>query len=180
MLKRNATIGKHGLNLPNPNSQGRWKGALKIAKNKNSAREVRLPAILYLKKAFELNKKIDADIAELVRLQEQSTCIPSTSNLSQDKAACGNMIDITGNTATRIADLEKLIKSKIDRLVDIKQVISNCIEKISAETMRLILQKRYLSFQEWDEIADDLNYTLRHTMRLHALALQEIERKQLL
>ena len=38
-----------------------------------------------------------------------------------------------------------------------------------------VLEKRYLCFITWEQIAVDMNYSMQYTFRIHEKALKEIE-----
>ena len=125
----------------------------------------------YLQQSFRLNAKIDADLLEVERLRALATSV-SSPDLSQDRVQTGTVSDRIGNTVAKIIDLEREINAEIDRFVDLKREIRERIDKVASEDFRIILQKRYLNFQKWEQIAVDLNYTYRHVTRLHGEAIQ--------
>lgn len=45
-----------------------------------------------------------------------------------------------------------------------------------ARVYHRLLTMKYLSYATWEEIAVEINYTWRHTIRLHGEALKEMER----
>ena len=57
--------------------------------------------------------------------------------------------DVTAmqDTITKIVEEEKILNSRIDRLVDAKREIREVIDLVEDVTLRLILEKRYLLFQ---------------------------------
>jgi len=140
-----------------------------LTKNNRSARKARG----YLYQALKLNKAINEDIAEMVRLRELATCIPS---LTEAKASGSGTSDKIGSIAAMLADLDASIKSKTGSLLSLKHIIRERTEKITDDILRLVLQKRYLDFQEFEDIAYDLNYTFEGIMRLHAKALEELKK----
>ena len=74
----------------------------------------------------------------------------------------------------RIIDLEREITDEIDRLVDLKVEISRRIKSITRIEYRLVLELRYLCFKSWEQIAEEMGYTVRNIHILHGEALQEI------
>ena len=56
-----------------------------------------------------------------------------------------------------------------------KLEIAETIDLVEDVTLRLILEKRYLSFLPWNRIALDLNYTERWLQRLHNSALEQVQ-----
>jgi hypothetical protein len=62
---------------------------------------------------------------------------------------------------TKIVDLQTEINSDIDRLVDLKQEIGATIKAVKDSELQTILEKRYLCFQSWEEIAAGMHYEMR-------------------
>ena len=86
--------------------------------------------------------------------------------------------DVTGmqNTIAKIIEEEELLNARIDRLVDAKREIREVIDCVEDVTLRLILEKRHLLFQSWEEIAIDLRISSRWAKDRHKVALKEVER----
>ena len=54
--------------------------------------------------------------------------------------------------------------------------IAALIDKVRNESYRLILEKRYLCFLPWDQIAADLHYSRRWTLNRHDRAVEVVEK----
>lgn len=78
------------------------------------------------------------------------------------------------DVVAKIVDLQAEINSDIDALVELKQEIGATIKAIPDTELQTILEKRYLCFQPWEEIAADMSYDIRWLYRLHGKALEEI------
>ena len=130
----------------------------------------------YLQQSFKLNAKINANLLELERLRALSTCVASP-DLSKDKVQTGSVTDRIGNTVAKIVDLEILIIDETDRLVDLKREIRERLEAIEDDDLRLVLQKRYVNFQKWEQIAVDMNYGYQWIHKLHKRALNLFSKK---
>lgn len=102
-----------------------------------------------------------------------------------------NKGDPTGTLATAMADsysakLEQLKKMLVD--YEHKQIIARSeywkkkmeiaesIGKVEDPTHCRILNMRYVEMKTFEEIAVEIGYTYRHTIRLHGTALKEYER----
>ena len=66
--------------------------------------------------------------------------------------------------------LQELQKQLVTRYIEIDGVIS----KVDDEPLREVLERRYLLYQKWDQIAAAMSYSERHVHRLHSAALQLI------
>ena len=70
---------------------------------------------------------------------------------------------------------EEEIDSEIDALVDLRKEIRHTTAKIADIDCRLILEKRYLLFEKWEEIAVDMGYSIDYIYKLHRRALRKID-----
>ena len=127
----------------------------------------------YLSQAFWLDAGIDSKLDQLERLNALAT--RTTTAFSKTPHACrpnpGNHEDII----IKIIDLEDKIKVEMDRLIELKAEIVRTIDKVSSAEQRAILEKRYLCFLSWEEVAAETNYSIQHVFRLHGYALKEID-----
>lgn len=73
-------------------------------------------------------------------------------------------------------EAEEQINRQIDELVALKMNIAALIDKVRNESYRLILEKRYLCFLPWDQIAADLHYSRRWTLNRHDRAVEVVEK----
>ncbi len=74
----------------------------------------------------------------------------------------------------KIIALENEINAEIDELQKARTEIIAAVRTVDDKTLRQLLALRYLNRREdytWEQIAGKLNYTYRHTTRMHSLAL---------
>ena len=74
----------------------------------------------------------------------------------------------------KIIDLEERIQKDIEALVDLKREIMGVIKAVPNVEYQTLLEKRYLCFITWEQIAVDMNYSMQHIHRMHSMALKEI------
>jgi len=126
----------------------------------------------YLSQARYLDARINAKIKQVEQLNYLATS--ATSVLSgmphNPNKATYKMADIVG----KIVDLQAEINHDIDTLVDLKREIGNLIKAIPNVEYQTLLEKRYLCFQSWEQIAVDLSFSMQHTFRMHDAALKMI------
>lgn len=127
----------------------------------------------YLRRAYNLDKFIDACLVELSNLRECRNTIRSL-DYSRDKiqTSPGNNME---NIIIKIVDMENMINDKIDQLGDLKNEIRSDINKLPDETDRLVLTYKYICFLSWEEIAVKMGYSYRNIHRVHAKALKDFE-----
>ena len=67
--------------------------------------------------------------------------------------------------------IEDEIKADIDKLVSLKKEVSDVINAVEPVECRMLLELRYLCFHTWEDIAAEMNYTVRNVHLLHSKAL---------
>ena len=80
------------------------------------------------------------------------------------------------DAVVKIVDLQMEINADIDRLVDLKRDILETIKAVPNQEYQVILEKRYLCFESWEKIADNMSYDIRWLYRLHGKALEEAQK----
>lgn len=125
-------------------------------------------------KHYEINNAINVKlelIAELRSLAEKVTASPMT-----ESHGVGTYSDRVGRTTAKIIDLENEINDEIDRLVEIKLRIKEVIAAVTDSTRRTVLERRYILSESWEKIADELDYSPRHVLRLHNETIERLEK----
>lgn len=78
------------------------------------------------------------------------------------------------DTVDIIADMVKALNLKINSSIAIRLNIEELINNVENYTQRLLLRYRYINGFSFERIAVELNYSWRHTHRLHSKALDNI------
>lgn len=76
----------------------------------------------------------------------------------------------------RIIDLENEIDSLINDYVDLKHKIISEIHDLNNTDQIKVLYKRYVLGEKFEQIAIDLNFSIRNVYKVHGYALQEFQR----
>lgn len=79
------------------------------------------------------------------------------------------------DAVAKIADLKNQIAEDTDRLVDIKVRIAHAIKAVDNTDLQLLLELRYLCYHTWEQIAIEMNCTVRNVQILHGKALERIK-----
>ena len=77
----------------------------------------------------------------------------------------------TEDLIIKIMMIEDEIKSDIDKLASLKKEVSDVINAVEPVECRMLLELRYLCFHTWEDIAAEMNYTVRNVHLLHSKAL---------
>jgi len=124
----------------------------------------------YLSQAYRLDQRINSKLEQVESLNELATKVTATLTgiPKNSNRATSNMAD----TVTKIIDLQQEINSDIDTLVDLKCEIVEVIHSVENVECQTLLELRYLCFKTWEQIAVDMNYTVRNIHLLHKEALE--------
>jgi len=76
------------------------------------------------------------------------------------------------NIICKMIDLENEINNDIDTLVDLKRDIVAIIKGIQNPEYQTLLELRYLCFNNCEQIAVDMGYSLQHIFHIHDKALK--------
>lgn len=127
----------------------------------------------YLQQARFLDARINSKIQQVTSLNELAMkCTATISDMPRNPNRGGsNMAD----AICKIVDLQEEINSDIEKLVDLKREIMGVIKSVPNVEYQTLLEKRYLCFITWEQIAVDLNYSIQHTYRMYDAALKEVD-----
>lgn len=123
----------------------------------------------YLNQAYRIDQRIKSKMDQLsslrgmlTRTNQAMSDMPGNPNKDRSKLE---------ETVVKIVDMENEINSDIDRLMDLKQEIIAAVKAVDDVQCQMLLELRYLCFHTWEEIAMELNCTVRNVHNLHSKAL---------
>ncbi len=126
----------------------------------------------YLLQARYLDERITSKTQQISSLNDLATrCTSTFSDMPRNPNHGGSKIE---NCVLKIIELEESIKKDIEKLVDLKSEIMSVIKAVPNVEYQTLLEKRYLCFITWEQIAVDMNYSMQHIHRMHSSALKEI------
>lgn len=132
----------------------------------------------YLNSIRNMTLKINQKKRELDDLRAQTPGMTGTASGERVQSSRSN--DPVGIYAAKIADLEEKIEREKADMIEKRHVIINQIQEIENPVFVDILFRRYVLNQRFDQIADDMGYSVRHIIRMHGHALQMFERCHLM
>ena len=127
----------------------------------------------YLNQAFWIDRGITSKLQQIESLNALAT--RATAVFSQSPVQKSRNIHKTEDCIVKIIDLGNSIKEDMERLVDEKRDVVETISRIESKEQQAVLEKRYLCFMPWEEVAAETNYSIQHVFRLHGQALKEID-----
>ena len=126
----------------------------------------------HLSQAHRLDQRIDAKIAQVANLNELATKCTSTLTGMPRNPNRGS--STMADAVAKIVDLQAEINRDIDHLVDLKREMVTVIKAVAHIEHQTLLEKRYLCYQTWEQIAVDMGYSVRQVYRLHDEALEDV------
>lgn len=126
----------------------------------------------YLLQVQKLDSSIDSRLEQVAHLKAMTTKITTT--LKQDVVSGSGNQDKIGDAIAKIIDLENEINRDIDAYVDKKREICRVIESVKDPDQMVVLQKRYLLYEPWEQIALEMHCTYRNVCYIHGRALQTV------
>lgn len=123
----------------------------------------------YLMQAKFLDMRINSKIQQIEALNDLATS--ATSVLTGMPHSPNKATSKMAGAVAKIVDLQAEINHDIDMLVDLKREISSTIKAVPSSELQTLLEKRYLCFQSWEQIAVDMGYSMHHLYKLHNQAL---------
>lgn len=131
-----------------------------------------LKTVEWLNRALKLNTEMEHLKREIRRLELEASSIVSPpghggrSSLPSDKV---------GRAAAKIADEQRRLGSMMIRILELKQDIRDRI-MMYTETPRHeeVLLRRYVEFQRWEDIAEEMAYDAKHIFKLRRQGIEQI------
>jgi len=126
----------------------------------------------FLSRAWYLEQQVQSKLEQIERMRSLASRVTA----SFDKAA-GHSRNVSSmqDMIVKIMETEEELNREIDELVTVRKEIAGVINRIRAVTLRLILEKRYLSFQSMEQIGTDLYYSERWIKIKHREALDAVQ-----
>ena len=132
-------------------------------------------ALDFLSQAYRADQQIQSKVQQIDRLRATAGDIRMV--YENGRVQSNSVTSRVEAAVMRIIEEEENINAEIDHLVDVKLQIRAVINQVEDVTLRLILEKRYLLFEQWSEIGNDLCMSPRWAQEKHKdalLAVQEI------
>ncbi len=128
----------------------------------------------YLQQIQKADTHINNLIAEKEQYQTIAECaggIPIT-----EKVMSSPRPDKMENAVVKMIEVEIELFECIDEFVDLKRHTIKEIENIGDENYYNVLYKRYVEGKDFDEISEEMCYSVKYVRNMHVLALSEFNR----
>ncbi len=127
----------------------------------------------YLSQALHLDMRIDSKREQVASLNALAT--KCTATLSGMPHSPNHGQSTMADAVCKIVDLQREISDDILHLLDLKEEIIGVIKAIPNYEYQTLLEKRYLCFLTWEQIAVDMGYDLRYLHKVHKRALESVK-----
>ena len=128
----------------------------------------------FLSRAYLLELQVQTKLQQIEKLRAIASHVSGGIRrdiVKPDRATTG-MEDMV----LKIMEEEAELNRKIDELVDAKREIRRVTDQVNSVVLRLILEKRFLLFQDWMTIAIDMDRTPRWVLSKNREALEIVQK----
>ena len=127
----------------------------------------------FLSRAFFLEQRIQSKQEQIAALRSLASRV--TISYGNEPVSHTRNVTSLQDTVEKILEAENELNRQIDTLVDTKLEIGRVIDRVENIQFRLILEKRYLLFRQWDDIGEEMGYSARWLQIRHHEALDEVQ-----
>lgn len=126
----------------------------------------------YLMRYIDSKRRARAILNEIHDLKDLATKITVTFN---DMPGGGGSVDKVGAIVANIVDLQSELAVQAKTMKAEQEIVQAVIDAVDDPDLRQLLILRYINGWTWEKIAVDMNYSWRHTLRLHGAALSAVK-----
>ena len=127
----------------------------------------------YMQQAYFLDKRINSLVRQVNNLWDQATNISQVlSDMPHNPNKEGSKLE---NKIVDICDLTDEIRKQTEKLKKLRKEMMAVVSKVPDPEYQLILQEKYFEMLTWEDIASDLNRSVRSAQLLHGKALEEVQ-----
>lgn len=116
---------------------------------------------------------IEREISALMRTRDETR--DRLTHITQSYDGDGAQSTKDPHKFDALVELEYKLDERIDALCAVKTEILDTICKLEDSRERLALQLYYIDMKTWEEVAVDLKYSWKQTMRIRKTALAHVE-----
>lgn len=127
--------------------------------------------IRYLSRYRRLNERIDRLLEEQSRWRERALKITPVLSQAPGGGESGSPIE---RPMDKVLEIDAEIKQEIDELQTVRQEIRAALNQLEDESLKLLMEYRYIDGLTWEQIAVKMNYCWRQVCRKHGQALTQI------
>ncbi|MHB1154882.1 MAG: DUF1492 domain-containing protein [Eubacteriales bacterium] len=123
----------------------------------------------YFAQAYRLDQRIRSKLDQVQSLSALATKATSTLTSMPRIPNCNT--SAMEEAIVKFVDLQAEINLDMERLVNLKREIVALVKSVDNTEFQTLLEKRYLCYMSWEQIAVDMNYSIHHLYKIHIRAL---------
>ena len=127
--------------------------------------------IKYLSRYIPLSRRINRMLEEQYRWKCLAMKVTQNFSPAPGGGESGSPIE---RPMDKVDELERKITQAIDELADIRMEIEAVLGQLEDDTLRKLMEYRYIDGLTCEQVAEKMHYSWRHTCRLHGEALAKI------
>ena len=128
----------------------------------------------FLSEAARVDTRIRCKLEQLEALRSLAQRV--TGSMAVHTGATTSGHGRTEDALVRVLMLQQELEEDVDTLVSLKRRIGELIASVPSPEHRTLLELRYLCFRPWEQIAEEMHYSLHHLYKLHNAALDHCDR----
>jgi len=126
-----------------------------------------------LGQAYRLDQRINSKLEQVASLENMA--MNCTSAITGMPRNTNSSVSQMADAVCKIIDIKNNLNDDLAQLLNYKISILEIIQSVNNLEYRLILEKRYLCYQPWEDIAYDLDYSVSWVLKLHRKALRAVD-----
>ena len=126
-----------------------------------------------LQRAYVLHYEIMVKREQISILQSSITNM----TVSFDHECISKSPDYTAmqSAIIRLLELKDEVNADVSRLTSIAQESIHLINQVDNVKVRAVLSKHYLGYKTWQDIADEMNISVKWALHLHSKGLHQLD-----
>lgn len=124
----------------------------------------------YLSQLKKIDRRIEIDLRKAEKLRAVLDYSPASGGTGGSGCSANKIPD----TLAKVMEFERKAHELKDRYIELYIGIEKAIAAVADPVQREVLERRYMFYQKWEDIAQDMKLDLRWIYRLHGRALQKL------
>lgn len=124
-----------------------------------------------LKGALYAQRTLEGELDKLQELRSIAQKITPAYSQAPGGSGSGQALE---NSIAKIIEQEKVVEACCNELCVQLDEVRALVALLPMGPMRLVMQRRYLNYQKWEQIAAKLGYSWRGMHKLHSKAIEMI------
>lgn len=131
----------------------------------------------YLRQIYLISARIKRLSEQREQIRAEMFSIKSVSGeMNPDKVLSSIEGDSMLRLIARVDEIEREIVKEMERLQKKRARMSKKIETLPEDKYREVLHQRYIMCRKWEDIAEQMNVSVRYVYMLHGQALQSFQK----